>query len=122
MNEAREPTALQSRSLVNEWGELELSFANVAIPRPGPEDVLVRIDAAPINPSDVGLMFDAADLSTASRSGTSERPIVTARIPAGAMKGMTGRPGQSLPVGTRARVWSSRRGRPQRRGRSWGRA
>lgn len=99
MNTDKEPSALQLRSLVKPGGELEVSLASVAIPRPGPDEVLVRIEASPINPSDISLLFGAADMSTATRSGTPERPIVTARIPDAAMKGMAGRLGQSLPVG-----------------------
>lgn len=92
-------TALQLRSLVKGGGELELSLASIPIPAPGPDEVLIRVEAAPINPSDLGLLFGAADMSTARQSGTDERPIVTASIPAGLMKAMAGRVDQSLPVG-----------------------
>ena len=47
--------SLQLRSLVRSNGELELSLVDVAIPEPAPDEVLVRIEAAPINPSDQGL-------------------------------------------------------------------
>jgi NADPH2:quinone reductase len=92
-------TGLQLRSLVRSSGELELSLAEVPVPQPGPDEVLVRVEATPINPSDLGLLFGAADLSTARQSGTAERPVVTASIPAGLMKAMAGRVDQSLPVG-----------------------
>ena len=92
-------TALQLRSLVKRSGELELSLASVEIPRPSAEEVLVRIEAAPINPSDIGLLFAAADMGTAKLSGTPDRPVVTAPIPDGAMKGLAGRLDASLPVG-----------------------
>jgi NADPH2:quinone reductase len=59
----------------------------------------VRVEAAPVNPSDIGLLFGAADMATATVAGTGADTVVTARIPAGAMKGMAGRLGQSLPVG-----------------------
>ena len=92
-------TALQLRSLVKRSGELELSLAGIAVPEPGADEVLVRIEAAPINPSDLGLLFGAADMRTAKASGTADRPVVTARIPDAAMKGMAGRLDASLPVG-----------------------
>jgi NADPH2:quinone reductase len=92
-------TALQLRSLVRNNGEVELSLASVAIPDPGPEEVLVRIDASPINPSDLGLLFGAADVTTARSSGTAAHPVVTARIPDKLMKAMAGRLDESLPVG-----------------------
>ncbi len=97
---ATTPTAgLQLRSLIKPDGELELSLVNEAIPSPAADDVVVRIEAAPINPSDIGLLFGAADMSTATAAGTSTHPVITARIPERAMKGMAARVGQSLPVG-----------------------
>jgi NADPH2:quinone reductase len=92
-------SALQLRSLVRESGELELSLAEIAVPTPGASEVLVQMQASPINPSDIGLLFGAADMTTARTSGTSSRPIVTAQIPAAAMKSMAPRVGQSMPVG-----------------------
>jgi NADPH2:quinone reductase len=92
-------TALQLRSLVKRNGELELSLASVAVPEPGPEEVMVRVEASPINPSDLGLLFGAADMSTAKVSGTPASPVVTASIPEKLMKAMTGRVDESMPVG-----------------------
>jgi len=90
---------LQIRSLVRSSGELELSLQEDAIPQPAANEVVVRVEASPMNPSDLGLLFGAADLSTAKASGTPERPVVTARIPEAAMKAMAGRADQSMPVG-----------------------
>ncbi len=92
-------TALQLRSLVKQGGELELSLASVPVPEPAANEVLVRIEASPINPSDLGLLFGAADMSTVKASGSPEQPVVTARIPEGAMKAMAGRLDASMPVG-----------------------
>jgi len=95
-----QPTdGLQLRSRVTPAGELQLSLERVPVAAPGADEVLVRIEAAPINPSDIGLLFGAADMGTASASGASERPVVTARIPPAAMKAMAGRLDASLPVG-----------------------
>ncbi len=91
--------SLQLRSLVKASGELELSLAAVAIPQPGPDEVLIRVEAAPLNPSDLGLLFGAADMGTARNSGSDARPIVTARIPDGLMKSMAARVDVSMPVG-----------------------
>jgi NADPH2:quinone reductase len=99
MTVLNERTALQLRSLVKHSGELEVSLASVTIPEPAPNEVLVRIEAAPMNPSDLGLLFGAADMSTAKVSGTSDRPVITARVPDAALKGMAGRLDVSLPVG-----------------------
>ncbi|HYW62772.1 MAG TPA: zinc-binding dehydrogenase [Bradyrhizobium sp.] len=92
-------TGLELRSLIKKSGELELSLANVPIPEPGPDEVVVRVEASPINPSDLGLLVGAADMSTARASGTGDAPVVTAKVPEGAMKAMGGRLDESMPVG-----------------------
>jgi NADPH2:quinone reductase len=91
--------ALQLRSLVKEDGTLELSLALVEVPDPQPNEVLIRVEASPINPSDLGLLFAGADMETATVSGSAERPVVSATLPAAAMRAMAGRVGGSLPVG-----------------------
>jgi NADPH:quinone reductase-like Zn-dependent oxidoreductase len=90
---------LQLRSLIKNSGELELSLVKVPTPEPGPDEVVVRVEAAPINPSDLGLLVGAADISTVKASGTKESPIITAKVPEAAMRAMAGRLDQSLPVG-----------------------
>jgi NADPH2:quinone reductase len=99
MNDPLPKTALQLRSLVRAGGELEVALHDVAVPEPGPDEVLVRVEATPINPSDQGLLFGAADLGTLQVSGTAARPVATARIPERAMKAMAGRIDQAMPVG-----------------------
>ncbi len=93
-------TALQLRSLVKSSGELEVSLTQVPIPVPADNEVLVRIDAAPINPSDLGLLFAGADMQQAVQEKTAPNdPRVSARVPDGALRGMTARFGISMPVG-----------------------
>jgi len=92
-------TMRQLRSLVTADGTLELSIADVEMPTPQPHEVLVRIEAAPINPSDLGLLIATADLDTAKATGTADNPVVTAEIPAQTLRGLAGRTGQSMPVG-----------------------
>src|ERR1700751_2434981 len=92
-------SGLQLRSLVKTSGELEISLLNVPTPEPGPDEVVVRIEATPINPSDLGLLTGAADLSTVKASGTKDAPVITAKVPNGAMRAMAGRLEQSMPVG-----------------------
>jgi NADPH:quinone reductase-like Zn-dependent oxidoreductase len=81
---------------------LELTLVDVPIPQPGADEVLVRVEAAPLNPSDLALLFGPADLATARVSGTAQRPVVTADIPAELMKLVAARIGESLPVGNEA--------------------
>ncbi len=89
----------QIRSTVKKEGIVEISVARVATPEPKPDEVVVRVDAAPINPSDQGLLFAGADVTTAKASGTPDSPVVTASISPAVMKSMAGRLEQSLPVG-----------------------
>jgi NADPH:quinone reductase-like Zn-dependent oxidoreductase len=92
-------TGLQLRSLIKKSGELEISLASVPTPEPGPDEVLVRVEASPINPSDLGLLVGAADMTTAKASGTKDAPIITAKVPEAAMKAMAARLDESMPVG-----------------------
>ncbi len=91
--------ALQLRSLIRANGELELSLHDEPVPEPQPHEVVIRVEASPMNPSDLGLLFGAADMTTAKASGTPERPVVTATVPERAMPAMAGRLDQSMPVG-----------------------
>jgi NADPH2:quinone reductase len=91
--------ALQLRSIVRHTGELELSLVSAPVPEPGEHEVLIRVEAAPINPSDLANLFGPADLSTIVQSGTRERPIVTARIPGAALASVAGRLDQPMSVG-----------------------
>jgi NADPH2:quinone reductase len=94
------PTTMrQLRSLVTPDGRLELSIALVGTPVPADHEVLVRIDAAPINPSDLGLLLAMADITQATASGTVDQPVVTAPISARVMAGLSARVGESMPVG-----------------------
>ena len=99
MTSSPTPTGLQLQSLVKPEGVLEISLARIPTPAPAADEVVVRIEATPINPSDIGLLFGAGDISTATRTGTDEQPVVTLQIPPAAMKSMAGRLGQAMPVG-----------------------
>jgi NADPH:quinone reductase-like Zn-dependent oxidoreductase len=89
-------SGLQLRSLIKASGELELSLAKVDIPDPAPDEIVVRIEGSPINPSDLGLLLGAADLSTL-KAGAG--PTLTASVPQHLMRAMAGRLDQSMPVG-----------------------
>jgi NADPH2:quinone reductase len=95
-------TGLQLRSLIKPDNTLELSLVDVPVPEPGPDEVLVQIEATPLNPSDLALLLGPADISTLRVAGTAERPVVTADIPADMMKLVAARVGQSLAVGNEA--------------------
>ena len=92
-------TGLQLRTIAKASGELELSLLPTPVTAPGPGQILVRIEASPINPSDIGLLFGAADMTAAVQTGTPDRPVITAPIPAPYMRAMAGRLDQSMAAG-----------------------
>ncbi len=99
MGHADAPKGLQLRSLIKSSNELELSLVEIPTPEPGADEVIVRIEATPVNPSDIGLLVGAADLSTATQSQNSAGPVIVAKVPDGGMKSMAVRLDQSMPVG-----------------------
>jgi NADPH:quinone reductase-like Zn-dependent oxidoreductase len=92
-------TGLELRSLIKSSGELEISLQQVAIPAPGPDEIVVRVEASPINPSDLGLLLGAADPATAKLAGAGASAVVTATVAQANMKAMAGRLDESMPVG-----------------------
>jgi NADPH:quinone reductase-like Zn-dependent oxidoreductase len=92
-------SGLQIRSLVTPAGRVEVSLARVETPPPGPGEVVVRMEAAPINPSDLGLLLGPADMATLAVGGTGEAAVLSAAIPDAAMPLLAPRVGESMPVG-----------------------
>lgn len=92
-------TGLQLRSTLKPEGVLELALVPVPVPPPGADEVIVRIEAAPINPSDQGVLFAGADMTRAEEAGTAESPIIRAPVAPAVMTAMAGRVGQALPAG-----------------------
>lgn len=90
---------LQLRSRISKAGELELSLVEIVTPEPGPDQVVVRIEATPINPSDLGLLIGPADMSTAKASGSGAAIKVTAKVPEQALPFIAARLDQTMPVG-----------------------
>jgi len=92
-------SALELRSTVTSHGTLELSLQDVPVPTPAANEVVVRVEASPINPSDLGVLIAGADMTTATVEGTPERPVVTASLGEGALAGLSARVDKPLPVG-----------------------
>lgn len=99
MNTIRPASALQLFSLVKDNGQLEVYLANVPVPKPRADEVVVKVLATPINPSDLGLLFGASDLTTIRASVRDGLPNVTADISPAGMQAMTGRVGEAMPIG-----------------------
>ncbi|MDG1988314.1 MAG: zinc-binding dehydrogenase [Halieaceae bacterium] len=89
----------QLRSIINDDLTLEVSLINEAIPVPGPEEVLVEIQAAPINPSDLFLLLGPVDPESIRIEKQSESPVVLGKIFEKARGMIDGRIGQSMVVG-----------------------
>ena len=94
-----ENVSKQIRSEVTKEGKLLIYVESTAMPEPKEDEVLIRIEASPINPSDLGLLIGPADVSSMSVSGEGENAVVTMDIPEGLMRMLETRLDQSLPVG-----------------------
>lgn len=99
MTDMAHTEGLQLRSLVKNSGELELSLTMVPTPEPGEGDIVVQIEATPINPSDLGLMLSRADVATLKQGGDADRPVITASIPEKQMAALAARVDRAMPVG-----------------------
>ena len=94
-----ENVSKQIRSEVTKEGKLLIYMESTAMPEPKEDEVLIRIEASPINPSDLGLLIGPADVSSMSVSGEGENAVVTMDIPEGLLRMLETRLDQSLPVG-----------------------
>ena len=92
-------TGLQISSLITPEGELRLTLDDVAIPAPAADQIVVRMEASPLNPSDLGLLLGPADLTTIAASGTADRPVVTASVNPAFLPSLQARIGEAMAVG-----------------------
>jgi NADPH:quinone reductase-like Zn-dependent oxidoreductase len=99
MNDTAKTTGLQLRSRISKSGELELSLGRVELPEPGPDQVVVKVEATPINPSDLGLLLGPADMTTAQSTGSGDHLKVTAKVPATSLALLAARLDEAMPVG-----------------------
>ncbi len=90
---------LQLLSNVKQSGELELSLQSVEVPSPQAGFVVVKMEASPINPSDMWPLFGPADLTKAELEFSDERKALTAPIHESVIGMMQSRFDQPLPVG-----------------------
>jgi len=92
-------TGLQLRSTVKAEGVLELSLLSVPTPEPRADEVVVRVEATPLNPSDLGLLLAGADPNAFKSALGADGPVVAAAVPPEMMRSLGARLGDSLPVG-----------------------
>ena len=92
-------TTREIRSTIAEDGTLTLSIEASQLPEPTDDEVIVRIEAAPINPSDLGLLLGPADLSTLEQTTYGVPSGLRFAVPKARLASVRGRLGQSLPIG-----------------------
>ncbi|MDA7829519.1 zinc-binding dehydrogenase [Gammaproteobacteria bacterium] len=93
-------TSKEIRSKVTSEGNIEISIATVAKPIPSDDEVLIRVEAAPINPSDLGLLLSfGADLTSINVTGSGDETITSMKIHPGLMGAMKPRLDESMQVG-----------------------
>ena len=96
---AETPMSLELRSTVTATGRLELALVESSVVDPASDEVVVRIEATPINPSDLGLMFGSADVNSLAAGSDAAHPTLTATMPDWAMPGLLSRLDRAMPVG-----------------------
>jgi NADPH:quinone reductase len=92
-------TTTSLRSLLGADGELRLTLDDVPIGTPGPDEVVVRVEATPINPSDLGELLGPVDLSTLSADASPGSRLTTGNVPPGLMRFAAARAGRPLSPG-----------------------
>lgn len=90
-------TSQQLFTNITSAGELQISMVEVEVPAPKPHEVIVRMEAAPINPSDMWPMFGPADLSQANLDEAAKR--LTAPVHKSVLQRIASRLDQVLPIG-----------------------
>lgn len=88
-------SSLQLTSTVTEAGELVLALAEVATAAPAPDEVLIRIEATPVNPSDLGVLLGPADPANGRREGA--KTVIP--LSPEALKAASRRVGRTLTIG-----------------------
>ncbi len=92
-------TNLTMMSEIKDSGVLDISLVPVPMPTPKPHEVLVKVLATPINPSDLGLLVGAGDVAQAAAEVRDGRPVITAPVPPAGLRAMAGRLNEAMPIG-----------------------
>jgi len=94
-------TSIGLRTLITPDGELRVTFEEESVGDVGPDEVVIRVEASPINPTDVGLLLGPADLSALTVYSQNGRPALRAPIASKHMGSHELKPriGKALPVG-----------------------
>jgi NADPH2:quinone reductase len=99
MDNAPAKSGFQLRSLLTPGGELKLFLDKMSRPTPAADEVVIQVEATPVNPSDLGVLVGPADLNTATVAGSGADTVVSAKVPEAAMSALAGRIGEGLLIG-----------------------
>ncbi len=99
MSDSVPSTCLELRSTLSDDGFVTLAVGEASVPAPGDDEVVVRVEAAPVNPSDLGMLFAMGDLSAVEAVERDGRPAVRAPLSPAALAAQAARVGRSMPVG-----------------------
>ncbi len=92
-------TALELRSTLADDGIVTLGIRETDVVAPDEDQVVVRVEAAPINPSDLGMMFAGGDTSAALPAGDGFFDAVGVPLTDAAVAAQRARIDKPMPVG-----------------------
>ncbi len=91
--------AKQLFTTVTDDGKLVLSVEPYKVPEPKDHEVVVQMEAVPINPSDLGLLLSPAQMDTVRSETVDDHPALVADVDPAMMRIFAGRKGKKLPAG-----------------------
>jgi NADPH:quinone reductase-like Zn-dependent oxidoreductase len=92
-------TCLELRSTVTDDATATLAMRSTTVAPPGDDEVVVRVEAAPVNPSDLGMLFAGGDADAARAAGDGDHPAVAVPVTPAALAAQRARVGRPMPVG-----------------------
>jgi len=92
-------TALELRSTLTDDGVVTMGIRETDVVAPTDDQVVVRVDAAPINPSDLGMMLGGGDAREARAAGNDTHAAVSVPLTEAAAAAQRARLGKPMPVG-----------------------
>lgn len=92
-------SGLEMRSEITSSGDVRLTLVQADVPVPGAGEIVIQVEAAPINPSDLGLMFGPVDAASLRPIQVSGLPAITAAVNPAALPSLSLRIDKQIAVG-----------------------
>ncbi len=99
MSTALPSSGLALRTLITAEDGLRMFLEPTPVVAPMGDQVLIRVEAAPINPSDLALLTGPADMTAATAEGSGADKCLRAPVPERFLPFVAGRLGEALPAG-----------------------